>query len=72
MKTPKQLWPDIANGNHQEARVARRNRLNALRSRVADWMEVLANHPDGGPTRAELAGIVADLKTFIDREVAPE
>lgn len=72
MMSPRELWPDIQNGNHREARTARLNRLNGLLNRVTEWISVLGDSPNGGPTKAEMAGIVNDLNEYIGHEVAPE
>ena len=67
MKEPEELWPDIMNGNHVEARMERLNQLNGLRVRTEKWLAILRKHPLGGPARAEMAGIVSDLKKYISQ-----
>lgn len=64
---PNDVWPDIQNGNHAEARTERRNQLNDMRSRVEEWQKIMAQHPQGGPSRVEMSGIVSNLKCFLDQ-----
>ncbi len=64
--TPKEEWRDIQNGNHAEARNDRRNVLNQFAHQVQEWVGVLKDHPQGGPSKQEMAGIVASLRRCLD------
>jgi len=66
LSRPKDLWPDITNGNHIQARKQRRELLGQLRTRISEWIEILHGHPEHGPNRQEMNGILDDLTDFIE------
>ena len=66
VKLPEEAWPDIRNGNHVEARRKRVEQLDELRSRVEEWVKIVGVIPQGGPSRAEMSGIVANLRECVN------
>ena len=66
MKTPDQILQDVADGNDNETRNKRRNRLNALRARVDEWLGLLDARRTG-PSAKEMVSIVADLESHIKK-----
>lgn len=63
---PKEEWEDIQNGNHVEARNDRRVSLNRFSRQLQEWIGVLKDHPQGGPSKQEMSGIVASLRRCLD------
>ena len=66
MKTPNQILQDVADGNDNETRTKRRNRLNALRVRLDEWLGLLDTRGQG-PSAKEMVSIVADLESHIKK-----
>lgn len=71
VERPREAWPDIRNGNHVDARRKRVKQLDELRIRVEEWLEIIGVMPQGGPSRAEMSGIVSNLREYIE-SIDPE